>query len=271
MSPDNPNMKIVPERDHITPARSSGMGSSGGTGVLWGAVVVLVAGIAGVYYQNTQLSDKLVQQNSSLVQATQRIQLLEDELTATGRDLSKSGSTLEKRIEDAELEIRKLWDLSNKRNRTDIAQNEKELKELAKRLTALAADMKEQQVALTDEMSTRDNMDKALQTEQQVFNQRLTTQQNELAELTKTQKQLKTQIEEINKKLAKIDSKAIQNVEKTLNEYDERLDAIDASRRQLTSNVTRLNTDVNNLQLEVNALIKAGQSTPSTATAPAAQ
>ena len=270
MSPDN--MKIVPERDDPAPIRSGGSGSSGGNSMLWFAVVLLIAGIGAVYFQNTQLANQLEQQQASLSQASQRIQLLEDELTATGRDLSKSGNTLEKRLADSEHEIRKLWDLSNKRNKIDIAKNEATLKKLAKELNALEATQKDQQAALTDEMVTRENMDKALQTEQQVFNQRLTQASDELAGLTEKQTSLaeqqaqqKSELSDVKESLANIDSKAIQNVEEKLTVYDERLDAVDASRRQLTSNVTRLNTDVNNLQLEVNALIKAGQSTPSTA------
>ncbi len=267
MSPDN--MKIVPERDDPAPIRSGSSGRSGGNGLVWFAVALLIAGVVAVYFQNNQLAGKLEQQQASLNQAAQRIQLLEDELTATGRDLSKSGSTLEKRLEASEHEIRKLWDLSNKRNKVDIASNEAALKQLAKDIKALEANQKEQQSALTDEMATRENMDKALQTEQQVFSQRLTTASSDLAKLAEKQAQLSADLADVKKKLAKIDSKAIQNIEKTLSVYDERLDAIDASRRQLTSNVTRLNTDVNNLQLEVNALIKAGQSTPSTAVTPA--
>lgn len=267
MSPEN--MKIVPERDDPAPIRSGSSGSSGGNGLIWFAVVLLIAGIGAVYFQNTQLAARVEQQQASLTQATQRIQLLEDELTATGRDLSKSGNTLEKRLEASELEIRKLWDLSNKRNKVDIANNEETLKKLAKEIKALEDTQKEQQLALTDEMATRENMDKALQTEQQVFNQRLTTASTELNKLNQKQAQLSADLAEVKKKLANIDSKAIQSVEEKLSVYDERLDAVDASRRQLTSNVTRLNTDVNNLQLEVNALIKAGQSQPSTAVTPA--
>lgn len=267
MSPDN--MKIVPERDEPAPIRSGGSGNAGGNGLIWFAVVLLIAGIGAVYFQNTQLAARVEQQQANLSQAAQRIQLLEDELTATGRDLSKSGNTLEKRLEASEHEIRKLWDLSNKRNKVDIASNGDALKQLGKEISALKDSMKEQQIALTDEMATRENMDKALQTEQQVFNQRMTSASSELSVLSQKQIQLASDLNAVKEQLAQIDRQAIQNVDKTLSVYDERLDAIDASRRQLTSNVTRLNTDVNNLQLEVNALIKAGQSQPSTVVAPA--
>jgi len=271
-------------------------GTSGSLGLLWVAIVLLLAGLAAVFYQNTQLIGKLTEQQSNLNKAGERIQLLESELTATGLDLSQSGSTLEKRIEISELEIRKLWDLSNKRNRPDIAQNATTLKTLSQKLSALEADLKGQQVALKDEIVARDNQDKALKTEQATYSQRFTvlntdlgslkTSLNELktgfsgqktelnalqtklsaanlsmnaniGELDRNQAQLKTQIEAFGRQLAKKDEGLeYQNIEQTLQDYDERLDAIDASRRQLTSHVTRLNTEVNNLQLEVNTLTK---------------
>jgi len=319
MPPDSHNMKIVPERDdddlmpvgrmpvgNVPEGRSSEggkphrvaskrAGSSGSLGLLWAAIVLLLAGLAAVFYQNTQLVGKLTEQQSSLNKAGERIQLLESELTATGLDLSQSGSTLEKRIESSELEIRKLWDLSNKRNRPDIAQNATRIKTLSQKLSALEADLKGQQVALKDEIATRGNQDKALQTEQATYSQRFTAlstgldslkaslneletgfsgQKTELnalqtklsaanlsmnaniGELDRNQAQLKTQVEAFGRQLTKDEGLEYQNIEQTLQDYNERLDAIDASRRQLTSHVTRLNTEVNNLQLEVNTLTK---------------
>lgn len=319
MPPDSHNMKIVPERDdddlmpvgrmpvgNVPEGRSSEggkphrvaskrAGSSGSLGLLWAAIVLLLAGLAAVFYQNTQLVGKLTEQQSSLNKAGERIQLLESELTATGLDLSQSGSSLEKRIESSELEIRKLWDLSNKRNRPDIAQNATRIKTLSQKLSALEADLKGQQVALKDEIATRGNQDKALQTEQATYSQRFTAlstgldslkaslneletgfsgQKTELnalqtklsaanlsmnaniGELDRNQAQLKTQVEAFGRQLTKDEGLEYQNIEQTLQDYNERLDAIDASRRQLTSHVTRLNTEVNNLQLEVNTLTK---------------
>ncbi|WP_417598608.1 hypothetical protein [Oceanospirillum sp.] len=297
MSPDN--MKITAQRDEPAPARpgkpgGTGRSSKGGTGrsskyVLWLVVALLVVAIGLALYQNTQLSGALKQQQASLEQATHRIQLLEDELVATGRDLSQSGSTLKKRLQDSEHEIRKLWDLSNKRNKVDIAQNKKTLDTLAKALKDLEAAQKGQLAALADEKAVRENKDKALQTEQQVFNGRLMAISSDLAEArdsleTLQEKQsrqaaglddlksgladIKSSLGDLKQEQAGLDSEAMLNVKETLNVYGERLDAIDASRRQLTSNVTRLNTDVNRLQLEMKGLTK-NNSPSAAASAPA--
>jgi len=289
MSPDN--MKITAQRDEPAPARpgkpvGTGRSSKGGAGrsskyVLWLVAVLLVAAIGGVFYQNAQLSGALKQQQADLEKATQRIQLLEDELVATGRDLSQSGSTLKKRLQDSEHEIRKLWDLSNKRNKVDIAQNKKTLDALAKTLKDLESARKSQLAALADEKTARENKDKALQTEQQIFSGRLMTISSDLAEArdsleTLREKQsrqdaglddlksgladIKSSLGDLKQKQAGLGSEAMLNVKETLSIYDERLDAIDASRRQLTSNVTRLNTDVNKLQLEMKELITGSSS-----------
>ncbi|OOV86343.1 hypothetical protein [Oceanospirillum linum] len=289
MSPDN--MKITAQRDEPAPTRP---GKPGGTGrsskyVLWLVVALLVGAIGVALYQNTQLSGALKQQQASLEQATQRIQLLEDELVATGRDLSQSGSTLKKRLKDSEHEIRKLWDLSNKRNKVDIAQNKKTLDTLAKALKELEAAQKGQLAALADEKAVRENKDKALQTEQQVFNGRLVAISSDLAEaraaletlqdkqsrldaglddLNSEVKDVKSRLSDMKQEQAGLGNEAMLNVKETLSVYGERLDAIDASRRQLTSNVTRLNTDVNRLQLEMKGLIK-NNSPSAAASAPA--
>lgn len=268
MSPDNPNMKIVPERDEPAPMRPGSSGrSSGGNGLLWLMIALLVAAVAAVYFHSRQLSDQLEQQSGLIGEYAQRIQVLEDELTATGRDLSRSGDTLEKRIEDSEHEIRKLWDLSNKRNKVDIARNEKALTDLEQSLSGLAEELKTQQAALTDEAAIRENMDQALKTEQQVFSTRLTEQKQSLQQAETTLADLKTQQNKIrqdleslkNKKEAGVDPQQLQAINKTLALHEERLNAIDAARRQLTGSVIRLNTDVNRLQLQVNAISAEGE------------
>ena len=288
MSPDNQNLKIVPERDEKPPARPVSSPRTQGNGLLWLFVVLLVVAIAAVYYQSVRLSDALIlqdsalkkqesvlkqqdnilkQQENMLSQAAARIQLLEDELTATGRNLSQSGNSLTKRIEVSEHEIRKLWDLSNKRNRVDISENQAALEKVRSGMAALTSAQQAQQKVLDDEKEVRQRLSAAQQAEQQKLDQRIRTNNADITVLKQQQLQLVSQINELSQKneqlsqqLADVDTETIKNVSITLSVYEERLDAIDASRRQLTGNVTRLNTDVNNLQLKVDALAKAGQS-----------
>lgn len=294
MAYDNDELKIIPERDDLQPSRSSSNGNS--NGLLWGAVIALVAGVGGLYYQNTQLNQSLKLQSSQFNQAINRVQALEDELTATGRDLSKSGATLESRIQTSESEIRKLWDLSNKRNRSDIESNSQAIASIKNQLDTALSDVKNLHSILKDESATRTLMLSTLKTEQELLSTKVEAQQATLTEHVSTQQQLLTQQVateikarealklELESKLSSLDGQLAtllaqqsnlktqlanieakkaqsptQDMSKTLQEHQLRLDSIDASRRQLTSNVTRLNTDVSNLQLEVNALIKGSK------------
>ena len=264
MSPDNTpqspkktdSLSIIPERDE-PPRISRPQASASGAGVpllLWLILGGLVLATGGLFYQNSQLSSALERQNQWLNRSADRIQVLEDELVATGRTLSKSGNTFEKRMADSEFEIRKLWDLSNKRNKVDIAANEKTIKALQKTLNSQQAALKDLRQAQADENATRKNQVQALQTEQQVFSQRVSSMVAANEVLKEEQQQLTGQLADLKKQIVKVDTKALTQLSKTLALHAERLDSIDATRRQLTGSVTRLTTDVNALQLQVKAI-----------------
>lgn len=294
MAHDNDELKIIPERDSLTPARiSSPRSVRSGNLMLWGVTLTLAVGIGGVYLQNTQLTQLVQQQNTQLSQALNRVQKLEDELTATGRDLSKSGETLETRIQTNESEIRKLWDLSNKRNRKEIEDNDKQIAALKTQLANLLSEAKALQAAIKDESATRNTTVDALKTEQELLNTKLGNQQLLMTEQNSTQQQalsklveseaaqrnalkthlstemtqlkqqiaaLSTQQSQSNAQKASAPAPVIPDYSKVLAEHQNRLDAIDAARRQLTSSVTRLNSDMSNLQLEVDALLSGSGS-----------
>lgn len=288
MSPDN--LKIVPERDEPAPVRSSVSKGGAGIGVV-SVLFLLSLGVgAGVAYQNVQLSGKLdylqgqfesqyqlnQKQQEELNAAKQTLGLLENELVATGRTLSKSGSTLEKRLNESEHEIRKLWDLSSKRNRADITSANTSIKSLQGQQGVLSADIDKlrQQVAALSKV--KKELEQLISKGEQGLSQRIGLQQLELSAQKSDLERLEQLSEQFAASLAELKG-TVAGIEKDsgvtdkLAVYDERLDAIDASRRQLTSNVTRLNTDVNTLQLKLNALTPADAPKSSAATPVTAQ
>lgn len=316
MSTDHDNLKIIPERDEMVPARKPVQTQSNGP--LWGAVVLLFAGVAGLGYQNMELTKQLQAQNDVIVKQVSeqltpvtekltaqarmlsqtgektegRLVALENALAATGKDLSASGSALEKRVKDSEHEIRKLWDLSNKRNKVDIARQKKELTELTASLKQLEKDLKdssgkaEQSLAQlkADTQSQKNNVSslkaqltetdinisavkavqadykkdaKSLRTQLSGLNERLDLLKGALSVIQKEQKGLtgqKQQLSKLERQMIKLDNHDQTEVKIRLDEYAERLDAIDAARRQLTTNITRLNTDVNRIQLTLKSM-----------------
>ncbi|MBB1489453.1 hypothetical protein [Oceanospirillum sediminis] len=316
MSTDHDNLKIIPERDEMVPVRKPVQAHSNGP--LWGAVALLFAGIAGLGYQNmaltkqlhaqndviakqvseqlTPVSEKLIAQAQLLEQSREktegRLAALENTLAATGKDLSASGSALEKRVKDSEHEIRKLWDLSNKRNKADIAQQKKEFAELAGTLTQLEKDLEDgfekTEQSLTqlkvDSQSYKSKMNslasqladadinisevksvqadyqkdaKSLREQLSGLDERLDLLKGALSVIQKEQKGLtgqKQQLSKLEQQMIKLDNHDQTEVKIRLDEYAERLDAIDAARRQLTTHITRLNTDVNRIQLTLKSM-----------------
>lgn len=312
MTLDDDELKIVPERDAVsTVRRPSGTPAMP---LLWFAVAALVIALGALFYQNTQLSglieeqkkqfeqhqSNLDKQQKNYAQAENRILALESKLTATGRDLedkltatdrtlSKSGSSLEKRISESEHEIRKLWDLSNKRNKVDIASQGKQVKALSAKVDILQTDISKQQSSTNKAFSKIEaNVKKELNIitqaatvqqkkqadfvaslegnaeqisvlvlQNQALDNRAKTLTKDTAALTSKLRELDTQkklLVKLEKKFSQLDVHSQTDIKVLLDEYAERLDAIDASRRQLTSSVTRLTTDVNQLQLDVNKL-----------------
>ncbi len=305
MTLDDDELKIVPERDAVSTVRRSSNGSGGA--LLWVAVGMLVVALGALYYQNNQLNDLLEkqgrqfsQQKSNFDQAESRILALENKLAATGRDLeskltatgrnlSQSGSSLEKRISESEHEIRKLWDLSNKRNKVDIASQGKLIsaltakldnaeKKLAQEQARIGKTLAKQQTVVKEELASITQSITAQQEQQSQMlasheeaveqvsalnlqNQALEDQaaalKDDIAAIRSKFKGLdeqKKSLADLEKKFSQLDIQSQTDVKVLLDEHAERLDAIDASRRQLTSSVTRLTTDVNQLQLNVNKL-----------------
>lgn len=305
MTLDDDELKIVPERDAVSTVRRSSNGSSGT--LLWVAVGILVVALGALYYQNNQLNDLLEkqgrqfsQQKSNFDQAESRILALENELAATGRDLenkltatgrnlSLSGSSLEKRISESEHEIRKLWDLSNKRNKVDIASQGKlisaltakldnaekkltqEQAKISKTLAKQQTVVKEELASITQSITVQQEQQaqmlasheeaveqvSALNLRNQALEDQAATLKEDIAAIRSKFKGLdeqKKSLADLEKKFSQLDIQSQTDVKVLLDEHAERLEAIDASRRQLTSSVTRLTTDVNQLQLDVNKL-----------------
>lgn len=144
---------IVPERDDAvrrrpagaTPpakktVRSTPSGGNGGGGSKLPVIIAFLA-IIGVAVVGWMQFGELSTRHTNL---QQRFDALEARLSSTDESVSQSGAALQMRInqhkEDLELhmsEIRKLWDLANKRNRPDIDKNRKDIDFLAAKRTAM--------------------------------------------------------------------------------------------------------------------------------------
>ena len=105
-------------------------------------MVILVGGLvaAGWFIANQQ--QMLAAEKARLSDANNRLERLEQRLSATDTALSQGGEDTKEQISFWESEIRKLWNVSNERNRGWIKDNQKAVKGLDKSVTALQRDLK---------------------------------------------------------------------------------------------------------------------------------
>ena len=113
--------------------------SGGGNGGWMAACLVLVVLIAvlGVWF-NKQVTGLQAQLDNRLTESSEKMGNLQSRLSATDESLNQSSGKLldtvqshGKKLEANEDEIRKLWDLSNKRNKAAIAEQKKALNTLS--------------------------------------------------------------------------------------------------------------------------------------------
>lgn len=106
---------------------------------LWSLVIVmLVFGAGGGWYlwdKTTQLQARLDQSTQSAQAAERLFSGLQDTLRNRDATLSKSGDQMSDDIKLLQSEVRKLWDLSNKRNKPEIAK-------MGKNIAKLQSDLK---------------------------------------------------------------------------------------------------------------------------------
>lgn len=125
--------------------KKSGKGNGGGkagwiTATLLLAILLVVA--SGYFYR--QITDLRARLDSRLTQSSERLGDLKSRLSATGQSsqaLKNALAAQNKRLDEQSEQIRKLWDVSNKRNKGWIQENQQAVK-------ALRGDVNDLQVAM---------------------------------------------------------------------------------------------------------------------------
>lgn len=125
--------------------------SSGGTGRQIGMnfiMAILLGGLvlAGWFIANQQ--QMLAEEQSRLSDASQRLQKLENRLSATDSALSQGGQDTKQQINLWESEIRKLWAVSNERNKKWIEGNQAAVKKLNGSLNGIVASNRDLKAAV---------------------------------------------------------------------------------------------------------------------------
>ncbi|GGX61445.1 hypothetical protein [Saccharospirillum salsuginis] len=295
--PVNELPRMVPDRDEIRTRKGSGQESKptgsgsgdkptpparrGGAGPLvWVALLVLFAALVGVGLMAYSQNQMLASYEERLQLADDRISSLERSMNETGESVAMNETAINAQFRaiksetDMQMsEIRKLWDVSNKRNREWIEENQQAIGKLQTDLQAQTDQLAALSSSLDQQSQTLDTLAGRLDSQQESASQRAET-------LTSVQQQLTT----LNEDLASIDLASleerlisltlgqetlqqeqgdmrsnVQSMNTTVQELNETIQAIDASRLDTNRRLVTLNDQLQALEAKVSALTGSSQ------------
>lgn len=165
MTPKDPIVpNIKPSTDDIAlrqrqmqNRRASSSSSSSGSGSTLGVLGLLIAlcAVGFSVYLFLQLEQTRAELNKSVTEQGKVVAELQERLSATGENASTSLEAQGVMVKENAQEIRKLWDIAYKRNRGNIADNEKSIKQLTSDLAGLRAELEENFAAKLTEIATQ--------------------------------------------------------------------------------------------------------------------
>jgi DNA repair exonuclease SbcCD ATPase subunit len=197
-------------------------------------IAVLLAGLAVSGWFIFEQQQRLQRDAEELASARVRLDALEDRLRTTDEALSETGATTSEQINFWESEIRKLWSVTNDRNKKWIEDNRAAIEQLRKSLASLEAGSREVQ-------STVGRHEAAFAQQQQVVD-RLTGIEVQIQQVMRSQRDLVDQVNAANQNVA-----ALRSLNNRVKETEQAVAAIDAYRLQLNSRLADLERRLNSM------------------------
>ncbi|NKC00999.1 MAG: hypothetical protein GKR90_21235 [Pseudomonadales bacterium] len=212
--------------------------SGGGTAKLIGlnfVVVLLVAGLVlgGWFIANQQ--QMLQAEQARVTQASDRIKKLEDRLIATDSALSQGGQDTQEKIGFWESEIRKLWNVSNERNRKWIKDNERNVDKLNKTLNGIEASNRDLKASVGRHESAFDR--------QQALVDQLTSLELQMQQIVRGQRDLVDKVNAATQSVSSMRSSIAGKVD----DNSEAIQSMDAFRVAINSRLADLERRLNSI------------------------
>ena len=198
-------------------------------------LAVLVAGlvVAGWFIANQH--QLLVEGQQEMASAEDRLVVLEDRLRVTDEAMTESGQDTQQKIGFWESEIRKLWAVTNERNRKWIKDNEANLAKSRKELDAL-------QVSNRDVSSAVGRHETAFSQQSAIIDQ-LAGVDLQLQQILSAQRDLVDKVNAAQQSVAGLQS----GLSNRVKDNEQAVAAIDAYRLQLNTRLATIERRLNNL------------------------
>lgn len=271
-----------------------GKGGGGGSGrghasLLW-LLVLAVAGLAagGWYLQNQRivaLESQLEEADYWARQSKLALARFEGELSETGENLQERGASLaeqiaanDKALETANSEIRKLWVVSNERNKARLNEHQERLSKLEQSLTedvealaSLKVSVDKVRSSLSSDIAALEEQMKtsivSLQEANRQATEQITSLSQQMADVDKVvdnrirrfEQEQKLGLQGMEGRISALEKQSdgmagagsVRSLQNDVASLKRTVEAVDASRSQLTSRLVRLSEEVNALRSEV--------------------
>ncbi len=206
---------IKPERPDLSPNRRAR--KTGGGGFLFSSLVLILNSIGLIilflWFFNTSGNQQQAGQNF-----VERISVLEESLAQKDQQINILSEEVEADLKFVNKEIRKLWDLSNKRNRKNISENLNSIESLNERIESI------------------DKKDEVLSAQQRALTL-------ELARIKNIQDNINSQLDNFD------ESAPNETASDKLADIQESIDSFNAYRVQVNQSLLNLREQLNDLEL----------------------
>ena len=224
-------------------------------------MLLMIAGFSGLGWYSWQqqqeidgLNERLGDASGFMDQSKLLIARLEGKLSETGEVLAETGTSAEKKLAFLDSEMRKLWGVSNDRNKKSIEENQAALTSLQGKLDKLqktqasdAKALKQDLLAVSTELKEVVNLAKGFESRVSTVAKDISVLRSEQeATITSVKNQLAQQ-----KQLVEGFKGDTKSYLERLAKMDLSLESINASRRQLNERVVDLDKKVNDLLLKL--------------------
>lgn len=202
-------------------------------------LLVLVVVLGAWFFR--QLSTLQAVVDNRLSESTEQLGSLASQLSATDETVTQSADQVKETLITHDSEIRKLWDVSNKRNREWIEKSQADIVQLSKQRAELSKEVE----LFKKELTTIKTSNEQLQRVKNQLQTQVGVQAESLKQLESKAVAQQKQLEAVNKLLPAMQSLARMEgsgggLSNRLTEIEAAIDAIDAHRRQVNVRLDRL-------------------------------